>query len=77
MKKITEHDKAIRLLEGGIVEIQANWFRLKRFPDDYDGDTCHECELDSMCHWEHVKICEECEFISNSKCMLELAHRGR
>lgn len=77
MKKNTVHDKAIRLLEGGIVEIEANWFRVKRFPDYYDGDTCWECSLDSICQLEHTDICVECELISNRKCMLELTRAGR
>ena len=73
MKKMTVHDKAIRLLEGCIVEIEANWFRVKRFPNDYDGNPCEECELDSICRLEHEDVCAECEFISNQRCMLELA----
>lgn len=77
MKKITEHDKAIRLLEGGIVEIDANWFRLKRFPDDYDGIPCEECTLDSICRMEHTDICAECEARSNVRCCLQLAHESR
>lgn len=77
MKKMTEHDKAIRLLEGGIVEIDANWFRVKRLPD-YSGDNpCMECELDSICRMEHTDICGECEAISKQRCMLELVCRGR
>ena len=72
MKKMTEHDKAIRLLEGGIVEIEANWFRVKRFPDDYDGYPCEECGLDSICRLEHAYVCAECVAISNQKCMLAL-----
>ena len=77
MEKKTVHDKAIRLIEGGIVEIEGNWFRLKRLPKYFDDNTCNECELDSMCHWEHVQICEECEAISNQRCMLVLASTGR
>ena len=77
MKKMTVHDKAIRLLEGGIVKIDANWFRLKRLPDDYDDITCYECSLDSICREEHEHICGECEAISNQRCMLELASIGR
>ena len=77
MKKITEHDKAIRLLEGGIVEIDANWFRLRRFPDYYEGNPCEECELDSICRLEHTDVCGECEAISNRRCMLKLASAGR
>ena len=77
MKKMTVHDKAIRLLQGDIVQIEGNWFRVKRFPDYYDDNTCKVCELDSMCHWEHTQICEECEIISQHKCILNLVSRGQ
>ena len=77
MKKTTEHDKAIRLLEGGIVEIETNWFRVKRFPDDYDGNPCEECWLDSICRLEHTYVCAECEAISNQRCCLQLANESR
>jgi hypothetical protein len=77
MKKMTEHDKAIRLLEGGIVEIQANWFRLKRLPDDYDDNPCVECSLDSICRQEHINVCTECDAISNKTCCLLLASESR
>ena len=74
---MTEHDKAIQLLEGGIVEIEANWFRVKRFPNDYDGNPCDECELVSICLLEHAGVCAVCEAISNQRCMLELANESR
>lgn len=77
MEKMTVHDKAIRLLEGGIVEIDANWFRLKRFTDDYDGIPCEECNLDSICRMKHIDVCGECEAITHRRCMLELASEGR
>lgn len=68
------HDKAIRLLEGGIVEIEGDWFKLMRFPDYYDGNPCMECNLDSICRMEHTDICGECEAISKRRCCLRLAH---
>lgn len=70
---MTIHDKAIRLLEGGIVEIDANWFGLKRFPEWYDDNACMECELDSICGMEHIGVCAECESIIDRKCCLRLA----
>lgn len=77
MEKITVHDKAIRLLEGGIVEIDANWFRLLRLSDDLDVDDCCECELDSICREEHRDICAECDAISGGHNCLRLACTGR
>lgn len=74
---MTVHDKAIRLLEGGVVNIEGLWFRLIRFPDYYDDNPCMECDLDSICRMEHVDICVECEAISHRKCCLRLKGTGR
>lgn len=71
---MTVHDKAIRLLEGGIVEIDGNWFRVRQFPDYYDDTPCMECDLDSICHDMHVFVCSECETILHKRCCLQLAH---
>lgn len=71
---MTVHDKVIRLLEGGIVEIESDSFRLLRLSDDLDVDDCCECELDSICREEHRNICAECSAISGGKCCLRLAH---
>lgn len=76
MEKMTVHDKAIRLLEGGIVEIENNWFRLGRLSDSRIFHPCSECNLDSICHGEHADVCEECDAISGGKCCLQLAHEG-
>lgn len=69
------HDKAIRLLEGGVVEINSDWFRLLKFSDDIDVEPCSECELDSICREEHREVCSECDSISGLKCFLRLAHK--
>ena len=74
---MTVHDKAIRLLEGGIVEIEANWFSLKRLSDDKFVYPWLECNLDSICHGEHADVCEECDAISGGKCCLQLASDGQ
>ena len=74
------HDKAIRLLEGGIVDIEGNWFGLIRLSDDLDNyydSPCVECTLDSICKEEHKEVCSECDTISGGNCCLRLAHIGR
>lgn len=69
---MTVHDKAIRLLEGGVVNIDGNWFRVRQFPDDYDDIPCMECDLDSICQTEHTDVCVECEMISKKRYCLQL-----
>lgn len=73
----TVHDKAIRLIEGGNVEIDGIWFYLARFPVCFDGNPCMECDLDSICKMEHSDVCETCEAILHRKCCLRLAHTRR
>lgn len=74
---MTVHDKAIRLLEGGVVEIDSNCFRVRILPDDYDDNPCMECTLDSICKMEHVEVCGECEAITRKRCCLQLAGMER
>ena len=62
---LSVHDKAVRLLEGGSVEIDSNWFRLATA--EGDSDACFECELDSICGWDHVVVCAEVDFIHRCK----------
>lgn len=69
------HNKAIRLVEGGIVEIDSNWFRLIKFPEEFEGDECMECELDSICRMDHRDVCVECSSITHRACCLELAQK--
>ena len=71
---MTVHDKAIRLLEGGVVEIEGNWFRLRRLSEGKFVYPCLECKLDSICKQEHVEVCEECDTISGGKCCLRLVN---
>lgn len=68
------HDKAIRLLEGGVVEIQGDWFKLVRLPNEWYVDCCARCDLDSICKREHMDVCVECDEISGGNCCLKLAH---
>ena len=66
------HEKAIRLLEGGIVEVDGHSVRLVNVPDmPY---TCNSCEMDSICHneTEMCDVCIKCVEISKKNCILEL-----
>lgn len=66
------HDKAIRLLEGGVVQIEGNWFRLRQFPEYFNDIPCWECDLDSICKREHMEVCSVCEAISLRRSCLQL-----
>lgn len=70
--KMSVHDKAIRLIEGGIVEVDGHCVRLHR--DKYIFDPCFVCEMDCLCHkgTEMCSVCEECDSITREDCFLAL-----
>lgn len=60
MKKATLHEKAVRLCEGGVVEIAGFFVRAKR----YEGDNfipCPDCKMDSICNMQINRLCTECD----------------
>ena len=71
-KKLSVHEKAIRLVEGGIVEVDGHSVKLVNVPDMFD--TCNSCEMDCLCHngTEMYYVCIECMGISYKNCNLEL-----
>ena len=71
------HEKAIRLIEGGIVEVDGHSVRLVEMPDMFD--TCNYCKMDCLCHigTEMCDVCIECEEISKKYSILELVTLDR
>lgn len=65
-QKLSVHDKAVRLLEGGIVDVDGHAVKLCDAMDTYD--PCLECEMDCLCHRgsEMCSVCEECDMISGN-----------
>ena len=70
-KKLTVHDKAIRLAEGGFVEIDGHVVAAKLTPDDLL--SCDICKMDCICHAEMAEVCEEIGFIKQMDHYLVLA----
>lgn len=78
MKKTDRvHEKAIRLVEGGEVEIDGHSVRLVKYPCLVD--PCFCCEMDSLCHIgnEMCSVCEECDAITKLDCLLTLVETKR
>lgn len=67
------HDKAIRLIEGGIVDVDG--FSVKLDEGPYNFDPCFCCEMDSLCHTgtEMCSVCVECDHIIGHNCILYFA----
>ena len=70
--KLSIHEKANRLIEGGIVDVDGHSVKLVLIPDKFD--TCNYCEMNSLCRigTEMYYVCIECIGISNKNCILEL-----
>lgn len=71
-EKMSIHDKAIRLLEGGIVEVDGHCVK-------YGGRglvfrPCFKCKMDCLCHngTEMAEVCAECDSITGHDCFLVL-----
>lgn len=64
------HEKAIRLVEGGIVEVDGICVILHREP--YIFDPCYVCDMDYLCHKgsEICSVCEECDRLTRNDCIL-------
>ena len=63
-KRQSDHDKAIRLLEGGLVEIDGLLFSIDDAgPED---DACYSCQLDSICSVNISNICLEADLITRT-----------
>ena len=59
------HEKAIRLIEGGIVEVSGLCVKAKQVY--CDSDPCFVCEMDCLCHKGNpiCDLCEECDSITD------------
>lgn len=72
MKENELHAKAIRLIEGGHVEVSGHMVKLVRYKNIEDPCLC--CEMDCLCHFgtDMHLLCRECDSITGDDCMLEL-----
>lgn len=66
------HDKAVRLLEGGVVSCSGHAVRVVDVVGD--DNVCMLCEMDSACNFQMIELCAECDTITHSKHILKFAH---
>lgn len=64
-KEDSVHDKAIRLLEGGLVEIDNLVFSIEE-TDGLSG-VCECCQLDSICSRNIQDVCAEADSITHTQ----------
>lgn len=65
------HDKAIRLVEGGFVEIDGHVVAARKATSMEF--SCDLCEMDSICHGEIPELCVECDSITQGDYYFVLA----
>ena len=72
MKKDPIHEKAIKLIEGGQVDVDGHCIRLKYATGTWN--SCMQCKMDSICRkdGEMYSVCMECDYITQDDCYLEL-----
>lgn len=66
------HDKAIRLIEGGVVSVDGHCVKLHR--QEFDWEICNICKMDCLCKLgsDMSMLCMECDEITRDYCYLEL-----
>ena len=75
MMKQKEIYKKVQLLKAGqCVEINADWFRAVKLPDEWEKFACEECDLDSIGRGDVFDVCVEMETVGSHKWLLKLAH---
>ena len=70
MKKISLHDKAVRLAEGGFVESNGLIIGAKLYSVEID--ECNECEMDCICDSEKRELCCIVNTLTRKCCTLYL-----
>ena len=71
------HEKAIRLLEGGVVNVDGHFVRAVKV--DVEFDICNECEMDCLCGLgtDMLAVCIECDSIGKNGYYLKLVNKKR
>lgn len=76
MKKVdTLYAKAVRLAEGGVVEINGHFVRAV----DVVGEVnpCNLCDMDSVCRMDMTDLCAEVDGYTHSLHILKFAYKQK
>ena len=75
-KKVdTLYAKAVRLAEGGVVEISGHFVR--SIDVVCEGDTCYLCDMDSACDMDMCDLCAEVDGYTRSPHILKFAYKQK
>lgn len=73
MKDTELHAKAIRLCEGGIVEVDGHFVKAEVV--DESVCACDVCEMDSVCRMDMTDLCGECDAYERKSHILKFAYQ--
>ena len=71
MKQKELHEKAIRLIEGGLAEVDNLWVRAIKVPEGFN--PCYECNMDCLCKGDIAELCNELSWLDKYQYLLKLA----
>ena len=70
---IRVHEKAVRLIEGGIISFSGHSVRaIEVIGTD---NPCMLCDMDSACNMDMVDLCAECDSITHTQHILKITRR--
>lgn len=64
------HEKAVRLCEGGAVEVNGLWVKTRVVDDEVN--PCSICNMDCLCIMEIDDLCRECDAYDRKRHLLYL-----
>ena len=64
------HEKALRLIEGGLVA--CNGLVVRAIDVTGDDIACNYCDMGSACNMDMTELCAECDGITHTRHYLEL-----
>lgn len=70
--KMTQHEKVVRLVEGGFVWHDGHLIGAKKVTSN--DEPCSLCKMDSLCNLEMTDLCGACECYMNGRYLLYLAN---
>lgn len=68
-------EKVALLRDGQVVQIEGDFFKAVRLPDDWQVRACEACDLDSVCRGDVAIVCTELDHPLYTRYYLKLAHR--
>lgn len=71
---LSQHEKAIRLVEGGFVWHNGHYIGAKKVISK--DEPCFLCNMDSICDLEMTDLCGECECLTHDRYLLYLVSNG-